>query len=88
VPFNVAGSAKCWRRGSDGECPGKHQVGGVIFSPDDAIAQVHPSDGECCHERNADGGSVRGLSVILAASSQVLPAETSVVPTVVKSVTS
>ena len=53
---------------SDGEYPDIHQVGESARSPDDAGGKDHPDeDDECCRERNADGGSVRGVSVFGAA---------------------
>ena len=45
---------------SDGEHPDIHQVGEPTRSPDDADDKDHSDEDECCRERNADGGSVRG----------------------------
>ena len=47
--------------GSDGEHPDIHQVGEVVWLPDDANGKVHPDEDECGRERKADGGFLRGI---------------------------
>ena len=47
---------------SDGEHPDIHQVDELVLSPDEPNGKVHPDEDECCHERNADGGSVRDIA--------------------------